>query len=175
LHGYSDSDFAGDIELRKSTSGFVFFFAGGVISAQSKRQTITALSTTEAEYYGLAKAATEAAWLRETFKQVKYKSPDVDCIRIYGDNQAALQLTENPSYHQRTKHIAVKYHFIRDERSKGRIRLWYCPTKDMKADGLTKSLAPIKHKAFVQQLGLRPVVLTGQHDRSDQMNYSTNR
>jgi hypothetical protein len=174
LHGYSDSDFAGDIELRKSTSGFVFFFAGGVISAQSKRQTITALSTTEAEYYGLAKAATEAAWLRETFKQLKYKSPDVDCIRIYGDNQAALQLTENPSYHQRTKHIAVKYHFIRDERSKGRIRLWYCPTKDMKADGLTKSLAPIKHKAFVQQLGLRPVVITGQHDRSDQMNYSTN-
>ena len=63
LHGYSDSDFAGDVEQRKSTSGYVFLFAGGVISSQSKRQSITALSTTEAEYYSLYKATVEAAWL----------------------------------------------------------------------------------------------------------------
>lgn len=61
LHGYSDSDFAGDIELRRSTSGFVFFFVGGVISCQSKRQSVTALSSTEAEYYALCKATQEAA------------------------------------------------------------------------------------------------------------------
>jgi len=159
LHGYSDSDFAGDIELRKSTSGFVYFMAGGIISAQSKRQSITALSTTEAEYYGLAKAVMEATWLRETLKQLKYQNPDAECIKIYGDNQAALQLAENPSLHQRTKHIAVKYHYIREERAKGLIRLHYCPTKDMKADGLTKLLTPIKHKTFIQQLGLYPATL----------------
>jgi hypothetical protein len=70
LHGYSDSDFAGDIKYRKSTSGYVFFFAGGVISCQLKRQTITALSTTEAEYYALYKAVIEAAWLRYVYKEL---------------------------------------------------------------------------------------------------------
>ena len=84
LHGYSDSDFAGDIELRKSTSGFVYFFAGGIISAQSKRQSITALSTTEAEYYGLAKAVTKAAWLRETLKQLNFFLNYKCCISYVG-------------------------------------------------------------------------------------------
>ena len=78
---------------------------------------------------------------------------------IYRDNQAALQLAENPSFYQHTKYIAVKYHYIREEHAKGLIQLHYCPTKDMKADGLTKLLTPIKHKTFIQQLGLRPVIL----------------
>ena len=70
LHRYSDSDFIGDIELHKSTSGYIFFFGGGVISHQSKHQSITAFSTTEAEYYGLYKAVIEAAWLRYIFKEL---------------------------------------------------------------------------------------------------------
>ena len=90
LHGYLDSDFAGDIELRKSTSGYIFFFAGRIISAQSKRQLITALLTTEAEYYGLAKASTKATWLRETLKELKYKATNTQCVIIYRDNQVAL-------------------------------------------------------------------------------------
>jgi hypothetical protein len=158
LHGYSDSDFAGDIELRRSTSGFVFFFAGGVISCQSKRQSVTALSSTEAEYYALCKATQEAAWLRQTFRDLEWKSPDVECIKIYGDSEGALSLAENPEFHQRTKHIGVKYHYIREERAKGLIKLWYCPTRDMKADGLTKALGGTKHKRFVHQLGLQPVL-----------------
>jgi hypothetical protein len=155
LHGYSDSDFAGDVELRKSTSGYVFFFAGGIISVQSKRQSITALSTTEAEYYGLHKAVMEATWLRYIFKELGWTSKDVKKVKIFGDNQASLQLTENPELHQRTKHIAVKYHYIREARSKGVVRFWYCPTKDMTADGLTKPLARVKHQTFVNQLGLQ--------------------
>jgi hypothetical protein len=155
LHGYSDSDFAGDVELRKSTSGYVFLFAGGIISVQSKRQSITALSTTEAEYYGLHKAVMEATWLRYIFKELGWTSKDVKRVKIFGDNQASLQLTENPELHQRTKHIAVKYHYIREARSKGIVRFWYCPTKDMTADGLTKPLARVKHQAFVTQLGLQ--------------------
>ena len=80
------------------------------------------------------------------------------CIKIYGDNQGSLALTENPELHQRTKHIAVKYHYLREERSKGVVRFWYCPTEDMAADGLTKPLGPAKHKSFVSQLRLRWVV-----------------
>jgi hypothetical protein len=155
LHGYSDSDFAGDLELRKSTSGYVFFFAGGVISYQSKRQSITALSTTEAEYYGLAKAVMESTWLRYLFTELGWKSKDIRKVKIYGDNQAALQLTENPELHQRTKHIAVKYHYLREERASGNVVFWYCPTADMKADGLTKPLAGPKHRIFIDQLGLK--------------------
>jgi hypothetical protein len=157
LHGYSDSDFAGDIEYRKSTSGYVFFFAGGVISCQSKRQTVTALSTTEAEYYALYKAVMEAAWLRYVYKELHWKSKDVKSVKIYGDNQGSLQLSQNPELHQRTKHIDVKYHYIREERIKGVIRLWYCPTKDMAADGLTKPLAGPNHKEFIRLLHLRTV------------------
>jgi hypothetical protein len=157
LHGYSDSDFAGDIEYRKSTSGYVFFFAGGVISCQSKRQTVTALSTTEAEYYALYKAVMEAAWLRYVYKELNWKSKDVKSVKIYGDNQGSLQLSQNPELHQRTKHIDVKYHYIREERIKGVIRLWYCPTKDMAADGLTKPLAGPNHKEFIKLLHLRTV------------------
>jgi hypothetical protein len=155
LYGYSDSDYAGDLEKRKSTSGYVFFFAGGVISCQSKRQSITALSTTEAEYYGLSKAVMEATWLRYIFQELGWNSKDVKSVKIYGDNQPALQLTENPELHQRTKHIAVKYHHIREQRSLGVVKFWYCPTKDMKADGLTKPLSGPGHHKFVNQLGLQ--------------------
>ena len=158
LYGYSDSDFVGDIELCKSTSGYIFFFGSSVISHQSKRQSITALSTTEAEYYRLHKAVMEAAWLRYIFKELNWTSKDVKIIKIYRDNQSALALTENPELHQCTKHIAVKYHYLREERSRGGVYFWYCPTADMAADGLTKPLGGVKHKEFVSQLGLRWVV-----------------
>ena len=80
IHGYSDSDFAGDIEARKSTSGYAFFFAGGVISVQSKRQSITALSSTEAEYYALSKATMEATWLCFIFRELGWNSKDARVI-----------------------------------------------------------------------------------------------
>ena len=155
LHRYSDSDFVGDIEQRKSTSGYVFFFAGGVISCQSKRQSITALSTTEAEFYGLSKAVMESAWLRYIFKELNWSSKDVKSVKIYGDNLPSLDLTENPELHQRTKHISVKYHYIREEATRGVVRFWYCPTTHMKADGLTKPLSGPNHQKFVNQLGLQ--------------------
>ena len=155
LHSYSDSDFAGDIEQYKSTSGYIFLFVGGIISSQSKHQSITALSTTEAEYYSLYKATVEAAWLRYIFRELGWNSKDVKCIKIYRDNQGSLALTENPELYQYTKHITVKYHYLREERSKGIVRFWYCPTEDMAADGLTKPLGPTKHKSFVSQLRLR--------------------
>ena len=93
--------------------------------------------------------------MRYIFKELGWTLKDVKKVKIFGDNQASLQLTENPELHQRTKHIAVKYHYIREARSKGIVRFWYCPTKDMAADGLTKPLAWVKHQAFVTQLGLQ--------------------
>lgn len=78
-------------------------------------------------------------------------------IKIYGDNQAALSLSENPELHQRTKHIAVKYHYIQEARSKGLVCFEYIPTKDMAADGLTKPLGRLKHLEFMKQLHIQLV------------------
>ena len=83
-------------------------------------------------------------------------------IKIYRDNQGSLALTENPELYQRTKYIAVKYYYLREECSKDVVRFWYCPTEDIAADGLTKPLGPTKHKSFVSQLRLKWVVLPDQ-------------
>ena len=157
LHGYCDADYAGDKAMRKSVSGNVFFFAGGIISHLSKRQQTVALSTTEAEYYALAKAVSEALWVKQIMAQMMYSGNDISKIRILGDNQGALSLGENPEFHQRTKHIDVKHHFIREHIEKGTIDLWYVAAKDMTADGLTKPLSAANHSKFIDQLNMKEV------------------
>lgn len=155
LQGYFDSDFAGDLHQRKSHSGSVFKLAGGVVSAVSKRQSIVAQSSTEAEYYSGAKAAQESEYLRQVLKELGYKGMETKCVELTGDNQGALSLAENPEFHQRTKHIAIRYHYLRDRVAKGRIELFYVPTDEMVADGLTKPLASTKHTRFVELLNLQ--------------------
>ncbi|CCU76267.1 Gag-Pol polyprotein [Blumeria hordei DH14] len=156
LHGYSDSDYAGDISMRRSTSGFVFFLGGGAVSVQSKRQTTVALSSTEAEYYGLTKAAMEASWIRQFLEELGNRSKSV---KLFGDNQSSLALAENPEFHQRTKHIAIKHHYKREQVQNGFIDLWFVPTEDMVADGLTKPLPTVKHQHFVEQLRMQDIDL----------------
>jgi hypothetical protein len=156
LHGYTDADYASNDKFKwRSTSGWVFFLCGGVISHSAKRQDCVALSTTESEVFGLCKAAQEAAWLRIILKGLTYWGPDAKSVKIYGDNQASLALAENPELHQRTKHVATKLCYVREQNEKGRLNLWYCNTKDMVADGLTKPLGRLKHQRFVELLGLQ--------------------
>ena len=154
LKGYCDSDFAGDKEGRKSVSGVVYIFAGGAISHSSNRQATVAQSSTEAEYYALSKAVSEGLWVRQILSQMMYTGDDLDQIQLYGDNQGALALGENPTLHQRTKHIDVKHHFLREHIESGTIQLNYLQTDRMVADGLTKPLTPALHARFVKQLGL---------------------
>jgi hypothetical protein len=101
-----------------------------------------AQSTTEAEYYALVKAVSEALWLQQIMKQMMYTGNDIQAVKIYGNNQGSLSLAENPKFHQRTKHIDVKHHFIREHIENGSIDLWYVETANMVADGLTKPLPP---------------------------------
>ena len=86
LHGYCDADFAGNKSMRKSVSGNVYFFAGGVVSYSSKRQQTVAQSTTEVEYYALAKAVSEVLWLKQVIGQMIYLGADIKLVRLYGDN-----------------------------------------------------------------------------------------
>ena len=155
LHGFFDSDFAGDLHQRKSHSGSVFKLAGGVVSAVSKRQSVVAQSSTEAEYYSGAKAGQESEYLRQVLTEMGYKGEDAQRVELYGDNQGALALAENPEFYQRTKHIATKYYYLRDRVEKGRIKLFYVSTVDMVADGLTKPLGTTKHARFTELLNLQ--------------------
>ena len=154
IHGYCDSDYAGDRETRRSTTGYVFFMANGPVSWKSTRQAAVTLSTTEAEYYALTGAAREAAWLRGLLDDLGYQEDDLLPTLIHGDNQGSLALAENPIHHQRSKHIDVQYHFIRQEVEDGKVTLNYVPTDKMTADGLTKGLPAKQHSKFIKQLGM---------------------
>ena len=151
--GYSDADYAGDLETRRSTSGFVFTLNHGAISWKSQRQRSTALSTAEAEYMALAEATKEAVWLKGFLSSVLNKP--LDPITLYEDNQSAIAIANNPVDHQRTKHIDIRYHFTRDAMEHNHIRLAYTSSATMIADLLTKPFPRPRLMALVKLCGLR--------------------
>ena len=113
-----------------------------------------ALSSTEAEYVALCGAAQGTVWLRNLLEEVGMKQNDATVI--YEDNQGAMALSSNPKDHPRTKHIDIKYHYIREEIEKGKIVLSYCPTNDMVADVLTKGLPKTSYEKFRAEMGVNP-------------------
>ena len=119
----------------------------------SKRQEIVSLSTTESEYIAATHGGKEALWLRSLISEVF--GPITSPTTLFSDNQAAIALTRDHQYHLRTKHIDVRYHWIRWVVEKGSIQLVYCPTDDMVADTLTKALPSAKVKHFASAFGLR--------------------
>ena len=134
---FSDADWGGDLDDRHSTTGNVFLFAGRAISWVSKKQAVVALSTSEAEYVALRLAAQEAAWLQKFLTELQIAS---EPIVIMEDNQGAIALARNPIAHSRTKHIDIRYHFIREPQEKGIIDVVYCPSSEMVADLFTKPI-----------------------------------
>ena len=153
LHGYADADWTGDATTRKSTSGYMFSLSGATVPWKSKRQTVIALSSTEAEYIALCLAAQEAIWLKSLLlKSLGLKQSKA--IKLYGDNQGAITLTRNPKTHYRTKHIDIKYHYIREAVEKEDIELVYCPTDRMVADILTKGLPRPKFDELRSLMGI---------------------
>ena len=138
IAGYSDADWAGDIGDRKSTSGYVFLIGGAAISWKSSKQSCVSLSTAEAEYVALSAAAQEAVWLQQLASDLLNKS--IQETTILEDNQSTICLAKKQQVHGRTKHIDIKYHFIRDLVEAGRIKLMYCASEEMVADMLTKGL-----------------------------------
>ena len=150
--GFSDSDWAGDQTDRKSTSGYCFQFSGGVISWRSSKQNCVALSTAEAEYVALAGATQEAIWLSRLLREMRVEINEP--IVIFEDNQAAISISNNPTHHPRTKHIDIKYHFVRNAVLNNEITLKYCPTNNMLADIFTKSLSADKFCFLRNMLGM---------------------
>ncbi|KAK2451463.1 putative mitochondrial protein [Trifolium repens] len=138
LEGWSDSDYAGDYDDRKSTSGYVFTMNGVAVSWCSKKQPIVTLSTTEAEFVSAASCACQCIWLRNVLKHIHVKQ--VGCTFINCDNSSSIKLSKNPILHGRCKHIDVRYYFLRDLCKDGVIELKYCKSQDQLADIMTKAL-----------------------------------
>lgn len=152
--GYSDADWGGSRDDRKSTSGYVFTWSGGAISWRSRKQSCVALSTAESEYVALSGATQEAKWIAELIGDLTAQSPQK--MTILEDNQSAISIAKNPQYHGRTKHIDIKFHFVRSQVENGNIELEYCPSKDMVADILTKSLPTPLFEKLRGMMGVQP-------------------
>lgn len=138
LVGYSDSDFAGCEDTRRSTSGLIFILNGGAISWTCHLQKPIALSTAEAEYYAAGHASKEIAWQRNLLEEIGFKQQEPTPLLC--DNKSAIMMVHNPVFHARTKHIELKYHYIRKEFKQKNIRLLSVSSADELADFLTKPL-----------------------------------
>ena len=151
LKGWSDANW-GAGEDRKSVSGFVFTLAGGAVSWSSKKQASVAVSSTESEYMALLHALKEQIWIHRLLKELSIDIGDQNII--YSDSQSAIALANNREHHARMKHIDIQYHFVRNCVENGTTRLEYCPTEEMVADGLTKSLGPERHNKLAKLMGI---------------------
>ncbi len=140
LNEYSDSDFAGLKDKRHSIGRYVFILVGEVITHSSKQQSIITLSSCEAEYMAFSEAAKEAIWAGRFLHELGFQ--DDQPILIYTDNKEAIDLTTNSLLHKKTKHIEIRWHWIREVVEKGKITIHYLPTKEMLADGLTNPFLP---------------------------------
>ena len=147
LIGYCDSDWGGSND-RRSMSGYCFKFgdSGSLISWKCKKQSTVALSTCEAEYIALTYAIQEASFLGQLLSDML--CVDVKPVHLYVDNQGAIELAKNPVYHQRTKHIDIRYHFIRSKVDEKSIILHYIPTVENVADMFTKPVSKAKLRSF---------------------------
>ncbi|KAJ9517017.1 hypothetical protein QJQ45_002524 [Haematococcus lacustris] len=141
LQGYCDADYAGDKDTARSTTGYVFTLHGAAISWSSRLQPTVAMSTAEAEYMAASGAVKEAVWLRKLMQDLGLPG---SCVNIMCDNQAALQLLNNPMASARSKHISVHHHFARERAARGEVMFTYCSTSEMAADVMTKPLAAVK-------------------------------
>ena len=130
---FFDVDWAGDMDQRRSTSGYLFNVFGGAVSWMSKKQSVVALSTTEAEYMAATHASKEAVWLQRLCSS---KGLVQGAIRIDCDSQSAIFLAKNPAYHSNTKHIDVQYHFVRDMIEDRKVLLVKVDTLKNTADAL---------------------------------------
>jgi hypothetical protein len=135
---FTDSDFGGDANKFKSTSGYMILWDGVVVFWQSKKQKIVALSSTEAEYIAATVCVCQVIWIREVLNDLGALIED--CTTVKCDNTYTIELSKHTMFHGRCKHIGVRFHFLRDMLREGEIELEHCSSKVHTADIMTKLL-----------------------------------
>ncbi|KAG7561531.1 Zinc finger CCHC-type superfamily [Arabidopsis thaliana x Arabidopsis arenosa] len=145
MKAYTDSDFAGDVDGGRSTSGYVFLMSNAAVAWSSKKQPIVTLSTTEAEYVAASFCATQCLWMKRILGNLS--QTEERCVTILCDNSSSIKLSKNPILHGRTKHIKVRFHFLRELVKDEEVDLVHCGTQEQVADIMTK---PLKLDTFVK-------------------------
>jgi len=157
--GYCNIDLCGDIDTSKSTTGVLFFLGQCLVSWQSIKQKVVALSSCEAEYVAATTAATQGMWLSRLLAELLGRP--VDIVELKVDSKSALALAKNPVFHKRSKHIRIKYHFIRSCLEDGSIKAEHISTGDQLADILTKALGKTKFEELRGRIGLEAISAKG--------------
>jgi len=155
ITAYSDADWAGCPNTRKSTSGYAVFLGDNLISWSSKRQSTISRSSAEAEYRAVDNAVAEATWLRQLLLELH--TPLRRATLVYCDNISAVYMSSNPVQHQRTKHIEIDLHFVRERVALGHVKVLHVPTSSRYADIFTKGLPSTVFVEFRSSLNVRGI------------------
>ncbi|GJW70420.1 ribonuclease H-like domain-containing protein [Tanacetum coccineum] len=163
LTAYTDADWAGCPVTRRSTSGYCVFLGDNLLSWSAKRQVTLSRSSAEAEYRGVANVVAETAWIRNLLLELH--APLTTATLVYCDNVSVVYLTTNPVQHQRTKHIEIDIHFVRDYVASGQVRVLHIPSRFQYADIFTKGLPSALFCDFRSSLNVRrsPVLTAGEY------------
>ncbi|GJS64604.1 hypothetical protein Tco_0679168 [Tanacetum coccineum] len=152
LTAFLDAGHVGCLDTRKSTSGGIQFLGEKIVNWMSKKQDCTAIFTAEAEYVALSVSCAQVMWMRTYLKNYGF---DYNKIMLYCDSQSAIAISCNPVQHSRTKHINVRYHFIKEQVERGISELYFVRTKYQLADMFTKALSHDRFEYLVRRLGMR--------------------
>ncbi|WVZ04159.1 hypothetical protein V8G54_024965 [Vigna mungo] len=153
LNAWCDVDWSGDQVDRKSTYGYLFKLMGAHVSWCSRKQSVVALSSCEAEYISAAETACQSTWIEAILHELKIENHRPTCLRI--DNKSIINLAKNPISHGRSKHIETKYHYLRERASKGKLELIYCNTDEQEVDIFTKALRQSRFEKLRSSIGVK--------------------
>jgi hypothetical protein len=152
LTGFSDADFAGDVDVRKSTTGVIFFLSNDPITWQSIKQKVVAQSSYESEYITAANAMCQALWLARVLAEVQGSALSTPLLRV--DNKSIIALIKNLVLHVQSKHIEVKYHLVRESIENDRIKVEFIRSEEQLGNILTKPLGRVKFLELHTKIGL---------------------
>ena len=150
---YTDSDYGGSLSDRRSTTGYCTFLGGNLITWRSKKQNVVARSSAEAEFRAMAQGVCELLWIKIILEdlRISWEGP----MRLYCDNKSAISIAHNPVQHDRTKHIEIDRHFIKEKLDSGLICTPYVSTNDQLADVLTKGRSSTEFHKLISKLGMQ--------------------